>query len=204
MVVLALPRGGVPVGYEVARALGAPLDVMVVRKLGAPGQPELGIGAIAPDGTRVVDERAVETLGVTESYLERVEERERAEMARRLREFRGGLPAPEFAGRTVILVDDGLATGVTAMAAVRAVRKQSPAKLVLAVPVCSSEASARLAREVDEYICLSEPPDFVAVGMWYEQFEQTSDREVRELLRRAREQAEVGRAGSGSAEWESE
>jgi len=185
-IVLALPRGGVPVGYEVARALGAPLDVMIARKLGAPDQPELGVGAIAPGGVRVLNEEAVRALGLSDAKIDAIAAKEEQEMARRLRRFRGDRPPPEIRGRTVILVDDGLATGVTARAAIRAIRKEGPRRIIFAVPVCASETADALAKEVDDLVCLEAPPSFGAVGLWYQNFEQTSDAEVLTLLERAR------------------
>jgi putative phosphoribosyl transferase len=185
-VVFALPRGGVPVGYEVARALDAPLDVFVARKLGAPGQPEFGIGAVAPGGVRVLNEDVVARLGIPEDYLESVTQQETEEVERRLRHFRGERPEPEVRDRVVILVDDGLATGVTARAAVKALRRREPRRLILAVPVCAAQTSELLRPEVDELICLEAPADLGAIGFWYRDFSQTSDEEVIELLERAR------------------
>jgi putative phosphoribosyl transferase len=187
-VVFALPRGGVPVGYEISRALGAPLDVFVSRKLGAPGQPEFGIGAVAPGGVRVLNEYAVGQLGIPEDYLESVTAREIAEVERRLRYFRGGRPEPDVGGRTAILVDDGLATGVTARAAVQALRRRRPAKIVLAAPVCAAQTTELFGGEVDELVCLESPPDLGAIGFWYRNFEQTPDEEVVELLERSRQE----------------
>jgi putative phosphoribosyl transferase len=184
--VLALPRGGVPIGSEVAQRLGAPLDVVGVRKLGAPGHPEYGIGAIAEGGVRVLDQRAVSALGLDDDAIAAVEERERRELDRRLELYREGRDLPELTGRTAIVVDDGLATGVTAHAAVEAARTGSPERVVLAVPVGSSAAVVRLAEVADEVICLHTPDRFQAVGVWYERFDQTSDDEVLHLL------AEVG------------
>ena len=190
-IVLALPRGGVPVGAEVARALGAPLDVFVSRKLGAPGQPELGIGAVAQGGTRILNKDIVEQIGIPQEYLEEVTRRELAEVNRRLRLLRGERPKPEIRDRTAILVDDGLATGVTARAAVRALRERGPRRLVLAVPVCPPRTARLLAPEVDDLLCLHTPQDFYAVGLWYRDFEQTTDEEVIELLERARREREA-------------
>lgn len=191
-IVLALPRGGVPVGYEVARALNAPLDVLIARKLGAPGQPELGIGAIAPGGVRVLNEEAIDMLGIREAEIEAIAAEEERELARRLRRFRGDRPPPALRERTVILVDDGLATGVTAKAAIRAIRKEEPRRIIFAVPVCASDTARSLSEEVDALVCLEAPPSFGAVGLWYQNFEQTSDEEVLEWLERAREEtAEV-------------
>ncbi|HEY7295606.1 MAG TPA: phosphoribosyltransferase [Dehalococcoidia bacterium] len=185
-IVLALPRGGVEVGYEVAQALAAPLDVIVARKLGAPGRRELGIGAIAPGGVRVLDEETIALLGISPEEIDAVATEESAELERRERAFRGGRPALDLSGRTVILVDDGLATGVTARAAVAAIRTAHPHRIVLAVPVCAPETAAALRSTVDDLICVETPADFLAVGRWYEDFDQTSDAEVIDLLARAR------------------
>ena len=185
-IVLALPRGGVPVGVEISRSLGAPLDVFISRKLGAPGQPELGIGAVAQGGARVLNEDIVKQIGIPDEYIEAVTRRELREVERRLRLLRGDRPEPEVEGRTAILVDDGLATGVTARAAARALRERRPRRLVLAVPVCAPRTAGRLGPEVDDLICLHAPEDFYAVGLWYRDFEQVTDDEVVELLERAR------------------
>jgi putative phosphoribosyl transferase len=185
-VVFALPRGGVPVGFEVSRTLGAPLDVFVARKLGAPGQPEFGIGAVAPGGVRILNGDVVGRLGIPEDYVERITEKEMAEVQRRMRLFRGDRPEPMVAGKTVILVDDGLATGVTARAAVEALHRLRPRRLILAAPVCAAQTARLLAPEVDELVCLEAPPDLGAIGFWYRDFSQTSDEEVIELLERAR------------------
>lgn len=189
--VLALPRGGVPVGYEISRLLGVPLDVIVARKLGAPDQPELGIGAVAPGGVRVLNAAAVRAIGVTEDYLDRVTRRETEEMERRLRKFRGGRPEPKVRGQTAILVDDGLATGVTARAAIEALRRMEPKRLVLAVPVCAAATVAWIRSEVDDLVCLEIPPDLGAIGFWYRDFDQTSDEEVIRLLEAARRGGKV-------------
>jgi putative phosphoribosyl transferase len=186
-VVFALPRGGVPVGFEVSRTLGAPLDVFVARKLGAPGQPEFGIGAVAPGGVRVLNGNIVERLGIPYDYLEAVTRKEMAEVERRLRHFRGDRPEPDVRDRTVILVDDGLATGVTARAAVEALRRLGPRRLILAAPVCAAQTSGLLGPEVDELVCLEAPSDLGAIGFWYRDFSQTSDEEVIELLEKARQ-----------------
>lgn len=180
--VLALPRGGVPVGYQVARALGLPLDVIVARKLGVPGQPELGIGAIAPGGVRVVDERLLSMLKITPGELEEVTRREAAELRRRIERYRAGRPEPDVRARTAIIVDDGLATGVTAVAAVNAIQRQGPSAVVLAAPAAAAETVRRLRPLVDELVVLQAPEDFRAVGMWYEHFDQTPDEEVLRLL----------------------
>jgi predicted phosphoribosyltransferase len=185
--VIALPRGGVPVGYEIARALGAPLDVLPVRKIGAPGHREYGIGAIAPGGAFVLNMAAVNSLGVTRAEIEAVVAEETAELERRMRLYRGDRPLPDLGGRTAILVDDGLATGMTALAAIRAVRQSHPERIVLAAPVCAPETAAELRAEVDDLVCVSLPDQFYAVGLWYRSFEQTTDEEVLALLRDARE-----------------
>ena len=189
-IIFALPRGGVPVGYEISRALGVPLEVFVARKLGAPGQPEFGIGAVAPGGVRILNGDVVRRLGIPEDYLERVTQRETAELERRLRHFRGDRPEPDVRDRTVILVDDGLATGVTARAAVAALRQREPRRLVLAAPVCASQTAELLGPEVDELVCLEAPSDLGAIGFWYRDFAQTSDGEVIELLERSRREQE--------------
>ena len=183
-VVLALPRGGVPVGYEIARALGAPLDIIVVRKLGAPGQPELGIGAVV-DGDHplgVLNEEIMKTLVVPEAYLKSEVTAQLAEIRRRQAAYRGGRAPLPVAGRTAIVVDDGLATGGSMRAALRSVRREAPARLVLAVPVAPPDTLARLAAEVDETICLETPELFGAVGYFYRDFTQTTDDEVIRLL----------------------
>lgn len=185
-IVLGLPRGGVVVGYEIAQALEAPLDVIVARKLGAPMQPELGIGAVAPGGIMLIDESTIQALGLTENDIARVAAQERQEMERRLRRYRHEPGLPDVAGRTVILVDDGLATGVTAFAAIRAVRQGKPARIVLAVAVCALETAEAIRREVDDLVCVSVPERFRAVGLWYRQFEQNTDEQVIQLLDRAR------------------
>ncbi|MTE17993.1 phosphoribosyltransferase [Streptomyces sp. TRM43335] len=181
--VLALPRGGVPVGDEIAHALRAPLDVLVARKIGAPFNPELGVGAVAGQGPPLFDPRSLTLLGLTPEELAPRVERERAELRRREDLYRSGRPTPEVAGRTVVVVDDGLATGVTARAALRAVREGGPARLVLAVPVSSPQAADALEPEVDRLVCLSRPPDFQGVGQWYEDFTQVGDEEVVAVLR---------------------
>ncbi len=181
-VVLALPRGGVPVGYEISRALNAPLDVFVARKLGAPGREEFGIGAVAQGGVRVFNERAVRALDISEEYIEQTAQRETAEIERRLQLLRGDRPEPEVRGRTVILVDDGLATGVTALAAIRALHQRAPRRLILAAPVCAAQTTEALRSEVDDLVCLEAPSDLMAIGLWYQDFEQVSDEEAMELL----------------------
>lgn len=185
-IVLALPRGGVPVGYEVAYALGAELDVIVARKIGAPFQPEYGIGAIAPGGVRVLDEASVRILRISESYIEKVVAEETVELERRIRRYRGDRPPPVVEGRTVLLVDDGIATGRTAQAAILSLRKQNPRRMVLAAPVCAQETANELRRLVEDAVFLMTPVFFEAVGRWYDDFRQVSDEEVVALLERAR------------------
>ncbi|MFF4052429.1 phosphoribosyltransferase [Streptomyces chartreusis] len=182
-VVLALPRGGVAVAREIAEALQAPLDVLVVRKIGAPFHEEFGVGALAGDDPPVFDEQTLYRLGLSEDDLAPVVERERKELRRREERYRQGRPAPGLRGRTAVVVDDGVATGNTARVAVRAVRNRSPERLVLAVPVCAPEAAEELRREVDEFVCLHEPRLFSAVGEWYEDFRQLTDADVLEALR---------------------
>jgi putative phosphoribosyl transferase len=186
-IVLALPRGGVVVGYEIARRLCAPLDVLVVRKLGVPIQPELAFGAVAEGEEKVIDPRTVSYVGLRQEEIERVVAMEREEITRRLQCYRQGRPLPDLTGRTVILVDDGLATGLTAQAAVRALRARKPAQIVLAVPVASREAAHMLLKEVDNFVSLENPSSFWAVGYWYEDFSPVTDDEVISLLERLRE-----------------
>lgn len=183
--VLGLPRGGVPVAYEVALALHAPLDVFIVRKLGLPGHEELAMGAIASGGVRVLNDEVVEAYDVPPGIIEQVTRRELATLARYEQDYRSDLPAPEVKGRTVILIDDGLATGSTMRAAVAALRQMEPARLVAAVPVAAQATCRDLARQVDELVCLLTPESFYAVGSWYKDFSQTTDEEVRSLLRLA-------------------
>src|SRR4051812_28504452 len=186
VVVLGLPRGGVPVAFEIARALDAPLDVFLVRKLGVPGHEELAFGAIATGGTRVLNKQIVESLEIPTEWIEAIDAKERRELERRERAYRGDRPPPDLAGRTVILVDDGLATGSTMLAAVSAIREDEPARVVVAVPVAAPEVCDALRRVADDVRCLQTPKPFRAVGAWYEDFSQTTDEEVRDLLRRAR------------------
>ena len=185
LLVLALPRGGVPVGYEVARALHAPLDVFVVRKLGVPGHEELAMGAIATGGVRVLARDVIDSLGLMERDIAAVAAQEQVELEQREHAFRDGRPAPDVRGRTVILVDDGLATGSTMRAALLALRAQSPARLVVAVPVGAPDTCKAMRRDADDVICAATPEPFMAVGAWYADFTQTDDAEVRELLREA-------------------
>ena len=182
VVVLALPRGGVPVAYEVARALGAPLDVFLVRKLGAPGHQELAMGAIASGGVRVLNTQVIDWLRITPEVIERVARAEQAELERRERTYRDGQPPAELKGRTVLLVDDGLATGSTMKAAVEAVRAQAPARITVAVPVGAADTCREFAAVADEIVCARAFENFHAVGLWYRDFSQTTDEEVRELL----------------------
>ena len=185
VVVLALPRGGVPVAYEVAVALGAPLDVFLVRKLGVPGYEELAMGAVATGGVRVLNDQVVDRLRVPSYVIDAVAAREQQELTQRERLYRGGRPPPSVRGRTVILVDDGLATGATMHAAVKALRQQQPARIVVAVPTAATETCDELKAEADEVICAITPDPFHAVGRWYEDFSQTTDEEVRDLLARS-------------------
>jgi predicted phosphoribosyltransferase len=189
--VLALPRGGVPVAFEVAQALDAPLDIFLVRKLGVPGHEELAMGAIATGGIRVLNNEVVYGLGIPEDVLATVAAREEHELRRRERLYRGDRPAPEVAGRIVILVDDGLATGSTMRAAVAALRRRQPGRIVVAVPVGSSVTCAELEAEADEVVCAHTPERFYAVGIWYADFAQTTDAEVRDLLERAAERRPI-------------
>lgn len=185
VIVLALPRGGVPVGYEVAEALGVPLDVFLVRKLGVPGQEELAMGAIASGGVRVLNDRVIQMARPSDAEIERVAAEEGRELVRREREYRGDRPPPAVRGKTVILVDDGLATGSTMRAAVAALRRLGPARVVVAVPVGAPETCEEFAGEADEAVCAQEPDPFYAVGRWYADFSPTTDEEVRALLGRA-------------------
>ncbi|WP_165252586.1 phosphoribosyltransferase [Paludisphaera soli] len=196
VLVLALPRGGVPVAYEVARALGAPLDVFLVRKLGVPGHAELALGAIASGGVRLLNDDVVQALGVSPGVVDAIAAEEWAELERREREYRGDRPTPEVRYRTAILVDDGLATGASMRAAVAAVRKGAPARIVVAVPVGAPSTCRELLRQVDEVVCPRTPERFHAVGLWYHDFSQTTDEEVRALLgRAAQERQAAGPAG---------
>jgi predicted phosphoribosyltransferase len=184
VLVLALPRGGVPVAFELARAFGAPLDVFLVRKLGVPGYEELAMGAVATGGVRVLNDEIVRGLGISEHEIDAVVARELRELSRRDRLYRGDRPPSDVAGRTVILVDDGLATGATMRAAVQALRQQQPGRIVAAVPTASPDTCQVLKAEADDVICAITPEPFFAVGHWYEDFTQTTDDEVRELLAR--------------------
>ena len=181
-IVLGLPRGGVPVAYEVARALGAPLDVLIVRKIGAPFQPELGVGAICEGGTRFVDQSMCAALGITSDEIDEIAARESAEIERRVRRYRDGRSLPSLAGKTVILVDDGVATGGTARAAIAALRGLGPRRIIFAVPVAAVQAAELLARAADELIAVEVPDDLIAIGAWYQDFRQVGDDEVAGLL----------------------
>lgn len=185
VVVLALPRGGVPVGYEVAQALRAPLDVFVVRKLGTPGQEELAMGALAAGGITVLNREVIQALGISQQTIDAAVVREEPELERRQREYRNGRPAADVRGRTVILVDDGLATGSSMRVAAKALRKEGAARVVVAVPVASKSTCAEFESEVDQVVCAATPDPFWAVGQWYRNFSPTTDAEVRELLARA-------------------
>jgi putative phosphoribosyl transferase len=192
VIVLALPRGGVPVAYEVARALSVPLDIFIVRKLGLPGHEELAIGAIASGGVRVLNDDIVQALKIPQTMIETVTRRELQELERRERAYRGERPGPEVQGRTVILIDDGLATGASMRAAVAALRLQNPARIVVAVPTAALETCKAFRPEVDEMVCAMTPEPFYGVGRWYEDFSQTTDEEVRALLEEATRQLQHG------------
>src|SRR6267378_585485 len=192
VVVLALPRGGVPVAYEIARRLGAPLDVFVVRKLGVPGHEELAMGALASGGVRVLNEDLIRELGIPDRVVDAVTNREQNELDRRERAYRGTRPLPDLRGKTVVLVDDGLATGNTMRAAVEAVRAQHPERVIVAVPVAARASCEELAEVADEVLCGRTPEPFRAVGLWYDDFEQTSDAEVGALLTQAQDRADAG------------
>lgn len=191
VVVLGLPRGGVPVGFEIATRLRAPLDVLVVRKLGVPGHEELAMGAIASGGIQVLDREVIKMARVSQEAINAVIARETTELERREQVFRGGRPAPSVAGKIVILVDDGLATGSTMLAAIEALRTKSPAQIVAAVPIAAPDTCEALRSRVDHMVCLVTPPEMRAVGYWYDDFTPTPDTEVRVLL----DQAERQRSG---------
>lgn len=195
VIVLALPRGGVPVAFEVARALDAPLDVFVVRKLGVPGHEEFAMGAIASGGVMVLDRGTVAYLGIPNAEVERVAATERTELERRERAYRSGQPPLDATGKTVILVDDGLATGASMRAAVLALRERNPGRIVVAAPVASAEACAAMRDEADECVCTSVPEPLFGVGVWYHDFSQTEDYEVQALLASARRQQAVAATG---------
>jgi predicted phosphoribosyltransferase len=186
VLVLALPRGGVPVAFEVAQALRVPLDIFLVRKLGVPGHEELAMGAISTGGVRVLNEDTVDYLNIPEHIIDSIAAEELKELKRRERAYRGNRPEPDVKGKTVILIDDGLATGSTIRAAAQALRQQQPARIIVAVPVSAPETCDEYRIGVDEIICAVTPEPFVGVGMWYLDFSQTTDEEVRDLLERAR------------------
>ena len=195
VVVLGLPRGGVVVAFEVAKALNVPLDVFLVRKLGAPGQEELAVGAIASGGVRVMNSDVVDALGLSDSQIEAVAAREQVELERRERAYRGGAKPLDLVGKTVILVDDGLATGASMRTAIRSLKSHRPGRIVVAVPTAPRSTCIALKREVDEAICLMTPEPFYAIGQWYLDFSQTSDEEVVALL-----QAAAGFGGAGAVQ----
>ena len=203
-IVLAIPRGGVPVGFEIAMLLDAQLDVFIARKLGAPGHEELGIGAVAPGGTRVLDEQAIRMLGIPDSYIEEITRRELAELERRMACFRGDRPPPALAGRAAVLVDDGLATGVTARAALAALAQERPSRLVFAAPVCAPESADGLTHLATHVVCAAMPQRFYGVGAWYDDFTQTTDEEVIDLLDRASRPRNPGprRPEHSTGQWE--
>jgi len=187
VIVLGVPRGGVPVAFEISRALKAPLDVFLVRKLGAPGHEELAMGAIASGGIRVLDRETIDALGVSDLDIEATTARELKELQRRERVYRGGRPPLELHGKTVIVVDDGIATGSSMRAGIKALRQMKPARIVVAVPVAPESTCGRLRRDVDELVCLDTPELFYAIGQFYEDFSQVTDEEVQGLLRQAAE-----------------
>jgi putative phosphoribosyl transferase len=190
VLVLALPRGGVPVGFEVAQSLNAPMDVLVVRKLGVPGRKEVAMGAIASGGVRVLNWRVVRALAILPQQIDAVAEKEAHELQRREQEYRGNRRRMEVAGRTVILVDDGLATGSTMRAAVAALRHEKPLQIIVAVPVAAPSTCAEIEKVADRVVCLYTPLGFLSVSQWYQNFSQTSDEEVREMLDRAAERVQ--------------
>lgn len=201
-VIIALPRGGVPVAFEIARVLHAPLDILAVRKLGAPGNPELGVGAVAEDGTGVLDPQSASVHGMTQATLGETLARESRELLRRVERYRDGRPSIDLRGRTVIVVDDGLATGLTDLAAVRALRKRGARRIIVAVPVGSGEAVSMLAEEADRVVCLQVPPRLLGVGMWYRDFTPVSDEQVIALLAEA--ETEMGRTAATEASEDSD
>lgn len=193
VVVMALPRGGVPVGFEVATALGCPLDVLIVRKLGVPHHPELGMGAIAEGGVRLLNRHLIAELGISEAAIDAVAARESVELERRLAAYRGGRAAEPVQGRTVVLVDDGIATGFTARASIEALRHMGANRIVVAVPVAPPDTVEELRAVADEVVCLETPAWFMAIGQWYANFRQVGDDEVEALLREAADRVERGR-----------
>jgi putative phosphoribosyl transferase len=187
-IVLAIPRGGVVVGFEVARAFHIPLDIIITRKIGAPGNPELAIGAVAEDGTYLLDNSLVEMMGIPQDYIEGEVENQKAEIKRRLQRYRGSAPSPNLAKREVILVDDGVATGSTVKAALRFLRKIGVKNLIVAIPVGPADTIKELKRDADHVVCLQTPDPFYAIGEFYEDFDQTSDEEVIDLLHKNRDE----------------
>lgn len=185
VIVLGLPRGGVPVAFEVAKALKAPLDIFLVRKLGVPGQKELAMGAIAPGGVRVLNRDVVQALNISDEIIETIAAEEQQELERRVQAYRGDRPKPDVRGRTLILVDDGLATGASMRAAVIALRGQEPAGIIVAVPTAAPETCEALKVEVDEIVCVATPQPFLGIGASYEEFSQMTDEEVREVIEQA-------------------
>jgi putative phosphoribosyl transferase len=204
VLVLGLPRGGMVVAYEVAKALQVPLDLLLVRKLGVPGQEELALGALASGGVRVLNERVVDELAIPESIIETATTNAERELARRERIYRGHRPAPQVQGRIIILVDDGVATGATMQAAIAVVRSQHPARLVVAIPVAPPSVCAEIQEQVDEMICLMTPEVFLGVGVWYEDFSQLTDKQVRALLEQARKREAGERNGEQNSTWPGE
>lgn len=186
-VIIAIPRGGVVVGYEIAKILNAPMDIIVARKIGAPSMPELGVGAIAPHGVRILNSDLIENLKISEIQIEQIIEEETIEMNRRLKLYRGEFPQIDLTDKTVIIVDDGIATGVSDKAAIISIKYAYPKKVILAVPVCPFNTAEKFKKYVDEFICLNTPHDFYAVGMYYENFEQITDEKVINLLQEANE-----------------
>lgn len=186
VIVIALPRGGVETGVEIAERLNCPLDVIIVRKIGYPGQPELAIGAVAETGAVVLNEEIIAMGGVSKDYIDQESEEKKKEIQRRKELYRGGADIPDMKGKTVIVVDDGVATGATMKSAISAVKKERPEKVVVALPVASVEAKESIGAMVDEILCLQAPPDFMAVGGYYEDFRQVTDEEVVEMLGRSR------------------
>jgi len=182
LLVLGIPRGGVVVGHEIAQALNAPLDVYITRKIGAPHNPELAIGAVASDGTLLVDHQLARRLGVPQEYIDREADNQKKEIERRLAEYRGDRPPPDLKDKVIVLADDGVATGATTLATIRAIRSQGPAELILAVPVGPRDSIETLRQEVDRLVCLHAPEIFWAVGAFYNVFDQTTDREVKALM----------------------
>jgi putative phosphoribosyl transferase len=190
VIVLALPRGGVPVAFEIAKALHAPLEVFVVRKLGTPGQEELAMGAIASGGVRILNQDVIQSIGIDERMLDQEIEKEQTELQRRETLYRGSRTFPSLQGKPVIVVDDGIATGASMRSAVEALKQLQPAKIIVAAPTCAREAYTTLQQEADEVICLAIPEPYIAVGIWYGYFPQTSDDEVKALLKKANDRNE--------------